>query len=100
MKTLQGLLLLAAGVMISSSAIYTPASAQTPADVLYCAKLVGMYRTYVNNPEDPRPTFQSPVASHETAIQNCRSGNTAAGIPVLEQVLRDNKFTLPARGDG
>jgi hypothetical protein len=94
MKNMQRLLLLAAGVTLSSAA-----SAQTPDDARYCAKLVGLYRTYVNNPEDPKPTFQSPVASHETAIANCKTGNTAAGIPVLEQVLRDNKFTLPARGD-
>ena len=95
MKILQRLLLLGTGVVLSSTA-----SAQTNADASYCAKLISLYRTYVNNPEDPRPTFPSPVASHETAIANCKAGNTAAGIPVLEQALRDNKFTLPVRGDG
>jgi hypothetical protein len=95
MKNMQRLLLLAAGVSVSSAA-----SAQTAADARYCDKLVGLYRNYVNNPEDPRPTFQSPVASHESAIANCKAGNTAAGIPVLEQVLRDHKFTLPSRGEG
>ncbi len=97
MKTMQRLLLLllAAGVTLSSAA-----SAQSAADARYCDKLVGLYRTYVNNPEDPKPAFQSPVASHENAIANCKSGNTAAGIPVLEQILRDNKFTLPSRGEG
>ena len=94
MKNMQRLLLLAGGITLSSAA-----SAQSAADARYCAKLVGLYRTYVNNPEDPKPAFQSPVASHESAIASCKAGNTAAGIPVLEQVLRDNKFTLPARGD-
>ena len=93
MKNMQRLLL-AAGLVLSSSAF-----AQSGADARYCDKLIGLYRTYVNNPEDPRPAFQSPVASHENAIASCKAGNTAAGIPVLEQVLRDNKFTLPSRGE-
>jgi hypothetical protein len=95
MKTMQRLLLLAAGITLSSAA-----SAQSAADARYCDKLVGLYRTYVNNPQDPKPAFRSPVASHESAIANCNTGNTAAGIPVLERVLRDNKFTLPSRGEG
>lgn len=74
------------------------ASAQgSGADVRYCAELTRLYRTYVNNPEDPRPTFASPNVTHEAAIASCKSGNTAAGIPVLEQALRDNKLTLPQR---
>ncbi|MEI6201730.1 MAG: hypothetical protein WCP68_07250 [Enhydrobacter sp.] len=95
MRTMQRLLLLAAGVTLSSAA-----SAQSAADARYCERLVGLYRTYVNNPEDPKPAFQSPVASHENAIASCKAGNTAVGIPVLEQVLRDNKFTLPSRSEG
>ena len=95
MKTMQGLLLLAAGVTLSSAA-----AAQNAADARYCDKLVDLYRTYVNNPQDPKPAFRSPVASHELAIANCKAGNTAPGIAVLEQVLRDNKFTLPSRGEG
>ena len=94
MKNMQRLLLIAAGVVLSSAA-----TAQNAADTRYCGKLIGLYRTYVNNPEDPKPAFQSPVASHETAILNCKAGNTGAGIPVLERVLRDNKFTLPSRGE-
>ena len=95
MKNMQRLLLLAAGVTLSSAA-----SAQSAADARYCDKLVGLYRTYVNNPEDPKPAFKSRIASHESAIADCKAGNTAAGIPVLEQILRDNKFTLPSRGEG
>jgi hypothetical protein len=95
MNIMQRLLLVSAAIVLTS-----PAFAQGSADARYCNKLIGMYRTYVNNPEDPRPAFQSPVASHENAIHNCQIGKTAEGIRVLEQVLRDNKFTLPSRGDG
>jgi hypothetical protein len=95
MKNMQSLLLLAAGVTLSSAA-----SAQGNADARYCDKLINLYRTYVNNPEDPRPAFQSPQGAQENAILSCRTGNTAAGIPVLEKSLRDNKMTLPSRGEG
>ena len=95
MNIMQRLLLIATAVVLTS-----PAFAQASADARYCDRLIGLYRTYVNNPEDPRPAFQSPHAAHETAIANCKAGNTAAGIPVLEKALRDNKLTLPARGEG
>ncbi len=32
------------------------------------------------------------------AIEQCKAGNTAAGIPVLERKLREAKVDLPARG--
>ena len=31
------------------------------------------------------------------AIDNCNKGNTAAGIEVLERILRNNGFALPKR---
>jgi hypothetical protein len=34
----------------------------------------------------------------QVAVAQCRSGNTSAGIPVLEQKLRANGVSLPARG--
>jgi hypothetical protein len=39
-----------------------------------------------------RPDF-----STTGAIDDCRKGNTAAGIAVLEKTLRNNGFTLPKR---
>jgi hypothetical protein len=95
MKNMQRLLLVAATIALSSTA-----SAQSDADARYCSKLINLYRTYVNNPEDPRPTFQSPQVAQETAIQSCKTGDTGSGIPVLEKALRDNKMTLPTRGEG
>ena len=32
------------------------------------------------------------------AVEQCRAGNTAAGIPVLEKKLRGAGVELPARG--
>jgi len=32
------------------------------------------------------------------AVEQCRAGNTAAGIPVLEKRLRGAGVELPARG--
>jgi hypothetical protein len=31
------------------------------------------------------------------AMAQCKAGNTAAGIPVLEKALKDGKATLPSR---
>ena len=95
MKNMQRLLLLAAGVTLSSAA-----SAQNAADARYCDQLIGLYRVYINNPQESKPHYRTPSASQETAIASCHAGNAAAGIPVLEQVLRDNKFTLPSRAGG
>jgi len=89
------MLLIAAAFLLPSAA-----SAQSNPDARYCDKLIGLYRTYVNNPQDPRPGKQTPQADHENAILSCQTGNTSAGIPVLEKVLGDNKLNLPARGEG
>jgi len=91
MKT--GWIFVAVGVLLPLAASAQDAGA----DAHYCAELTRLYRTYINNPEDPRPTFASPNVTHEAAIASCKSGNTAAGIPALEQALRDNKLTLPKR---
>jgi hypothetical protein len=88
------LIALAAGLCLPIGA-----SAQgTAGDAHYCGELIKLYRTYINNPEDPRPTFVTPIAEHEVAIANCKAGRPAEGIPTLEKVLRDNGFTLPPKG--
>ena len=86
--------------MAAAMALSGSASAQTAADTRYCDQLVKLYRTYVNNPEDPRPTFAVPNVTDEASIARCKAGDTAAGIPGLEKVLLNNRFTLPRRGDG
>lgn len=64
-------------------------------DAAYCVELGELVLRYAGSPGangETRPSF----ATIE-AIDNCSKGNTAAGIRVLEQILRSNGFTLPKR---
>ncbi|MDP1749128.1 MAG: hypothetical protein Q8L22_06700 [Reyranella sp.] len=64
-------------------------------DTAYCVELGELVLRYGGSPGaggETRPNF----AAIE-AIENCSKGNTAAGIKVLEQILRSNGFTLPRR---
>ncbi|OFX02697.1 MAG: hypothetical protein A3D94_01060 [Alphaproteobacteria bacterium RIFCSPHIGHO2_12_FULL_66_14] len=64
-------------------------------DTAYCVELGDLVLRYTGSPGadgETRPNF----AAIE-AIENCHKGNTAAGIKVLEQILRSNGFTLPRR---
>ena len=56
----------------------------------YCARLSEIYRKTA-------PQHRGPSATVPTAIAQCQSGNTADGIPVLEQALRNGGVTLPRR---
>jgi hypothetical protein len=56
----------------------------------YCATLSEIYRKTA-------PQHRDPSATVPTAIAQCQSGNTAAGIPVLEQALRNEGVTVPRR---
>lgn len=88
-RTLAAALLLALPLLAT-----TPVSAQAT-DTAYCASLSDLARRYLvgdggrgRNP--PNPTIN-------LAIANCSGGDTASGIPVLEQRLLDNGFSLPKR---
>jgi hypothetical protein len=83
-------LLLLAGAMLSS----LPAIAQSD-DAAYCAQLGALALRYTGSAGGQgglRPDFTT-----TGAIDDCKKGNTAAGIPVLEKTLRNNGFTLPKR---
>ena len=56
----------------------------------YCATLSEIYRKTA-------PQHRGPSATVPTAIAQCQSGNTAEGIPVLEQALRNEGVTVPRR---
>jgi hypothetical protein len=82
-------------------AVLLPAAASArsaPADVAYCQRLVAVYDRYIgrnefsSNREFGRGSLDGDVASAQ-----CRQGNPA-GIPVLERVLRNNRFSLLPRG--
>jgi hypothetical protein len=65
-------------------------------DADYCKALSQEYQKYVSNMQSGRAPMAAQVDA-QTAISQCQAGNTAAGIPVLEQKLRDAKVDLPKR---
>ncbi len=71
------------------------ASAQAD-DQAYCSALIQQYQRYVIKIGSHSPNTGS--LDGNVAVEQCRAGNTAAGIPVLEQKLRGAGVTLPARG--
>ena len=80
------------GVLISIGA-----SAQPMSDAAYCLALSEKYETLVA----PRWMGQSPIndtVDGRMAVAECKAGNTAAAIPVLEQKLRNARIDLPPRG--
>jgi hypothetical protein len=58
-------------------------------DFDYCASLSKLFRIVVANGISDSP--------ETVAVAQCAAGNTAAGIPVLEKFLTDQKVSLPAR---
>jgi hypothetical protein len=77
-----------------------PSTAQsTPADFAYCNRLADMYVHYLGRSEaSPYDDIRRGSLDTQVAAAQCREGITAPAIPVLERVLRNNGFTLPARG--
>ena len=72
------------------------ASAQTT-DTDYCKALTQKYEAYISNMSVGRSPGPGTVDG-SVAIAQCKDGNTAAGIPVLERKLRDARIDLPPRG--
>jgi hypothetical protein len=84
------LFLLAALVGLSPG----PTSAQNSSDLAYCNKLYDLAVRFrgrqINGESKPDPDMI-------VALEQCKSGNTAAGIATLEQRLRSAAVTLPPR---
>ena len=72
------------------------AAAQT-SDADYCKALTQKYETYISNMSVDRSPGPGTVDG-SVAIAQCKNGNTAAGIPVLERKLCDSRIDLPPRG--
>ena len=71
-----------------------PARTYTEAeDRDYCGQLAGLYLRY----DGSIGARVMPDVNVTAAINECAKGNYAAGIPVLERVLRESDFTLPKR---
>ena len=73
-----------------------PVSAGAQADAAYCGALIQLYHRYVVKINSQSPNTGS--LDGNVAVEQCRAGNTAAGIPVLEQKLRNAGVSLPIRG--
>jgi hypothetical protein len=71
----------------------SPGSYTPEEDRAYCGQLAGLYLRYVGS----IGSRILPNADVTEAINDCAQGNYAAGIPVLEKVLRESDFTLPTR---
>jgi hypothetical protein len=74
---------------LAASMVPLTAAAQS-ADAAYCKVLSDTVRNTI-------PKSQSPTVSVPVAIAKCEAGDTTAGIPVLEQALRNAQVTLPSR---
>ena len=85
-------LCLTAGLVLALAA---PALAQGN-DAAYCKALVGKYQEYVAGMGSGRHGDSDQNASAKIAIDKCNAGDPA-GIPVLEQQLKNAKITLPQR---
>jgi hypothetical protein len=64
-------------------------------DAAYCSQLAALAYKYVGGSGgDGR---SAPDLNTIGAIEDCRKGNYAKGIPYLEKRLRDSRVTLPPR---
>ncbi len=65
----------------------------------YCTKLSDTYGEYVANVGGylggNSTGGAAPDIDARVAIAQCQEGNTAAGIPVLQRELRNNKVPVP-----
>lgn len=87
-------------LLLAALSMSTPSRTQATspsADQRYCAALGDLYMRLVGNPvTEPRGIRRNDAAADE-ALAQCRRGDAAAAIPVLERKLTDNRITLPAR---
>jgi hypothetical protein len=78
------------GLSLSGAALAQTGSS----DLTYCENLYATFDRYIAPRGESRSTSGVDAIA---AVEQCRRGNTAAGIPVLEKKLRDGLFTLPRR---
>jgi hypothetical protein len=77
-------------------ALSLPAAAfAQSSDAKYCQALSDKYNQYLNMGQNRGAQPQSIDA--RVALEKCKAGDTAAGIPPLEKALKDAKLDLPPR---
>ncbi len=79
-------------VLIGLVLVLSPLPAMAD-DATYCAALSETALRYLRQ-NSPRDVLDADVAA---AVDQCRKGDTATGIPTLERKLRNGGFTLPKR---
>ena len=86
--------------LIAALAFGFPLASAYADDASYCEAL----STTVNNRPlaggtqgDASASAAELARSIAQAMAQCKAGNTAAGIPTLEKILKENKVTLPPR---
>ena len=70
------------------------ASAQV-SDATYCRRLTARYEALVENMHGH--SVQPGDLDGQVAMEQCRAGDTAHGIPVLEHKLENARIALPSR---
>ena len=84
-----------AGLGILAAAVLALPAAAADDDAAYCQKLGQMALRYTGSAGGEGR--MAPDLVTLGAIEDCRKGNTAAGIAALERKLRSSGFTLPPR---
>ena len=83
-------------LLIPSLLLILPiAASAAPGDAAYCKALVATYESLVMKRGVARGGVESGLET-SVALDQCKNGNPA-GIPVLEQKLRDLRIDLPPR---
>jgi hypothetical protein len=80
---------------LAMSAALSSGTAAQGDEAAYCSRLAYLALRYTGSAGAEGRLTPSPMT--RAAIEDCNRGNTAAGIAVLEKLLRSNGFTLPPR---
>lgn len=82
----------AALIMLAAA---SPATSQTPSgDLARCEELYAKYTRYSNTGGEGRSGSAFSAVEAQNALAQCRQGNTAEGIAVLERKLRALGFKV------
>ncbi|TWT12999.1 hypothetical protein [Reyranella sp. CPCC 100927] len=85
---------LALAVVTAPAWAQAPNPAAPPADLARCENLHALFTRYSNTGGESRSGSAFDGIEANKALANCRRGNTQAGIPVLERLLRSQGFKV------
>ena len=85
-------------LMVSTSLVLPFAAFAQSNDAAYCSALAAKYQAYLGSSASGKHVGLDQDAAAKLAIDQCKTGDTNSGIPVLEGKLRDAKIDLPPRG--